>query len=296
MHGGAVKRWVDRCWFVDAPAERLGMLRVLVGLFATVYLLVRCKYLWSFGTLPADQFAPLGILSWMQGPIDTSFYQVGVVVTLFLSGTFLCGWQHRWLGPLFAAALWTLLTYTNSWGTILHTDNMLVLHVAVLALSPSADALSLDARQQTSSASTNARYGWPIRLICFICVAVYFIAGVAKLKTSGLAFISGDNLRNYVALANVRKIELGSQHSPLGVYFLEHARMFQVMAGASLALELGAPIAMVHRKLGVLWAVAMWLFHLGVLALMAIGFFYPLTFIAFAGFFRVEKLQRLRHR
>ena len=33
-----------------------------------------------------------------------------------------------------------------------------------------------------------------------------------------------------------------------------------------------------------------WGFHVGVLVLMAIGFVYPLSFIAFAAFFRTEKM------
>ena len=38
------------------------------------------------------------------------------------------------------------------------------------------------------------------------------------------------------------------------------------------------------------WSVGMWGFHLGVLALMAILFPYPVTFIAFAPFVRAERL------
>jgi hypothetical protein len=38
----------------------------------------------------------------------------------------------------------------------------------------------------------------------------------------------------------------------------------------------------------------MWGFHLGVLALMAIGFVYPLSFLAFAACFDAEKLWQRR--
>ena len=274
-------------WFAPAPAERLALLRQMVGLFCAIYLLIRFGYLWSFGDLPAGQFAPIGVLSWLDSPLAPALYRVFLIATVALSVPFTLGLAHRWLAPVFAVLLWVVLTYSNSWGTILHTDNLLLLHVTVLALSAAADR---DGR--------GPQYGWPIKLMCTLCVAAYFIAGVAKIKNSGWAFVEGENLRNYVALANVRKIELGSQHSPLGVLFLEHARAFQVMATVSLALELGAPLALLHRKLGQLWAACMWGFHLGVLALMAIGFFYPLTFIAFLSFFRIERsrIPRLRLR
>jgi hypothetical protein len=38
------------------------------------------------------------------------------------------------------------------------------------------------------------------------------------------------------------------------------------------------------------WAVLIWSFHVGVLFLMAIGFVYQLSFVAFAAFFHVEKI------
>jgi hypothetical protein len=55
-------------------------------------------------------------------------------------------------------------------------------------------------------------------------------------------------------------------------------------------VELGAPLALLDRRLRVLWAIAAWTFHLGVLALMGIGFPYPLTGVAFASLFRVERV------
>ena len=53
---------------------------------------------------------------------------------------------------------------------------------------------------------------------------------------------------------------------------------------------------MVHRSTAALyvgWTVAAWLFHAGILATMAIGFFYPLSGIAFASLLDVSKSERL---
>jgi hypothetical protein len=130
----------------------------------------------------------------------------------------------------------------------------------------------------------------------------YLMAGIAKLENSGLDFVVGETLRNYVGFDNVRKIELGSIHSPLGAWLLPYPGFFAVLAWASFVLELGAPVAILSRRAGKPWAVMVWGFHFGVLALMAIGFVYQLTFIAFAPYFDVEKLwdrkplRRLRRR
>jgi hypothetical protein len=41
------------------------------------------------------------------------------------------------------------------------------------------------------------------------------------------------------------------------------------------------------------WAALAWAFHLGILAAMAIGFFYPLSGVAFASLLDLERFPRL---
>ena len=58
-----------------------------------------------------------------------------------------------------------------------------------------------------------------------------------------------------------------------------------------------APLALLGRRLAWIWALGMWLFHVGVLLIMAIMFAYPVSGIAFAPLFAVElPLLRLRDR
>lgn len=280
---------LDRFYFKRMPARRLAGVRVYVGLYAAVYLLVRLPHLLGFAAYDAAFFAPVGVASLLDVPLPPLLYQGLVALTVALSWAFLFGVAHRWLAPVFAASLLFVLTYTNSFGKILHTDNMLVLHVAILALASSADSLSLDARRSAPS-SPHWRYGWPVQLLCAVTAAVYLLAGIAKLRHSGLAFFDGENLRNYIAFDNVRKAELGSVSSPIGPALLAYTGVFALLAWVSLALELGAPLALFHRPLGRAWAVAVMAFHLGVLALMAIAFAYPLSGAAFAAFFDLERM------
>lgn len=279
-----------RWWFPAVPADRLAMLRVLVGLYSVVYLAIRLPHLMSFARHRAVQFRPIGVLSWMDQPFDGAVFRGLVVLTLVLSVPFFVGWAYRVTAPLFGVLLLVVLTYTNSWGGILHSENLWLLHVLILACAPAADTLSLDARSATSAPSPHFRYGWAIRLMCWVCVVTYFVAGVAKIKNGGLGFVEGESLRNYVALDSVRKIELGSLHSPIASLLLPYPGVFRGLAMFSLALELGAPFVMLQAKVAKVWAIGMWGFHLGVLALMAILFPYPVAFIAFAPFFRTERL------
>ncbi len=278
-----------RWWFPRVPAERLAVLRILVGLYSTIYLAIRLPYLLSFAKHRATIFQPIGVLSFMDAPLPSTVFRALVFATFAASVPFLLGFRYRVLAPAFAALLLCVLTYANSWGGILHSDNLWLMHVLILAFAPAADALSLDARARPS-AGDHFRYGWAIRLMCLVCVCAYFLAGLAKLKNGGLTFVEGESLRNYIAMDSVRKIELGSLHSPIGSWFLPYAWVFQGLAAVSLVLELGAPLAMLGERLAKVWSVAMWGFHMGVLALMAILFPYPVAFIAFAPFFRTERL------
>jgi hypothetical protein len=174
---------------------------------------------------------------------------------------------------------------------IFHTENLLVLHVLVLGISPSADALSLDARGR-EPVEAAPRHGWPVRLMSMLTATTYVLAGVAKLRALGLDWITGDQLLVQVAHDNVRKALLGDSSSPLAPWVVRHAWMFPPLATFSLAVELLAPIALVGPRFARAWSAAAWAFHAGVLATMWIFFPYPTLGFAFASLLDVDRLRR----
>jgi hypothetical protein len=186
--------------------------------------------------------------------------------------------------------LFWVLTYRNSFGQVFHTENLLLLHVVILAAAPAADAYSLDSRGR-APAPADGRYGWPVLLMCMVTALAYFISGQTKLRNAGLDWLDGENLRNYVAYDNLRKIELGDSHSPLAEWVVPHAWLFTPLAFFTLVVELGAPLALLHRRIAWVWVAGAWLFHAGILALMAIVFPYPLAGVAFAPFFPLERVR-----
>ncbi len=288
----AVTGVLDRVFMPPAPAERLGVLRVLVGGYALVYLIIRTPHLISFASMDQHYFQPVGIATLAPRPLLPAVVVALVILTLVFAAAFATGYRYKYTAPIFAVLQLWVLTYSNSFGMILHVDNMMCVQILVLALAPAADAISLDARsgRVTAEAGETGRYGWALRLICILCACAYLLAAIAKFENSGAGFVDDVNLRNYIAYDNVRKIELGSVYSPLGAWLLPYPGFFMMMAWVSLALEALAPLALVHRRVGAAWAILIWGFHVGVLLLMAIGFIYQLSFIAFAAFFRVEKM------
>ena len=147
-------------WFAPAPAERLAAMRILVGLFVVGYLVARGGAFWHLTAMPARDFAPVGLARLVGTPLAASTHHAIVVATALLALAFAAGVLHRWLAPLFALGLTWVLGYRSSWGMLFHTDNLLVLHVAVLALAPAADAWSVDAwRRGARSPSARPRRG-----------------------------------------------------------------------------------------------------------------------------------------
>jgi hypothetical protein len=280
--------------FPVAPAERLATLRLLVGGFGLVYAVARAAHLAGVARFAPGQFRPVGIVTVLGTPLSALAVALLVAATIAAGLAYVAGLRFRVSGPVFAALLLWVTSYRSSWGMIFHTENLLVLDVLVIGLVPSADALSLDARRRRAAGEPapepDPRYGWPVRLLCGVTVLTYVIAGVTKLRGSGLEWVSGDVLRNYVAFDNLRKIELGDAHSTLGAALVKQAWLWRPLAFLSLVIELGAPIALTGRRAALVWCVAAWLFHLAVVLLMAIFFPFPVLGVAFAPFFRVERL------
>ena len=290
---------LDRYVMSPAPAARLAALRVLVGGFAMIYVAARLPYLLSYGGFSPTQFQPVGVVFVLcDNPLPGWSVTALTAATVALSIPFFLGLYARVLGPVFAFSLLWTLSYRNSWGMVFHTENLLWLHVFILSVTASADAWSLDALRRRRARAQGAdrsptehgRYGWPIKLMCWVVVIAYVLAGVAKLKNGGMNWLWGDELRNHVALDNAKKILLGDIHSPLAGPLMHWESLWRLLATVTVALELGAPMALFGGRLALFWVIAVIGFHLGVLALMIIVFPYQMLGVAFVCFFRCERL------
>ena len=290
---------LDRYWYAPAPSERLSLLRIAVGAFALVYMLARFPALTAVTRFHAGEFDPVGVVSLLGAPLPHALVYAPAVFAILTGVAFVLGFRYAIAGPLFALAFLWVTSYRSSWGMKFHTENLVALHLALLAVVPAADSLSFDALRRRARgieppSSPDGRYGWAIRAICVVTVAAYVLAGVAKLRLAGGEWLSGDTLRAQVAYDNLRKIELGSLYSPLGAALVAHAWPFQILAWATLALELGAPVALFGRGPARIWVAGVFLFHVGVVLLMAIAFPYQLSFVAYLSFFDLERAQKLR--
>lgn len=282
-----MKRIAD-WWFASVPAERLAAVRILVGTFALVWVAARLPESYAVAKLPATHWKPIGITTMLDAPLSPTLALVFGIVTSVLLVAFVAGAWFRWLAPLAAFGLLWVITYRNSWGMVFHTENLLVLHVIALSLAPSADAWSIDARRGAVVPATTG-YGWVLKLLIAITAVTYVLAGIAKLRIAGMAWLDGEQLRNHIAVDNLRKALLGDSIAPLATPFLDHPSGFTVFSMLTIVLELGAPVALLGGRVGRLWALSAWGFHVGVVLLMNIWFPYPLLGLAYVPLLRAER-------
>jgi hypothetical protein len=171
-------------------------LRVLTGGYAVVHLRATAPSLLQIARLPASQLAPVGVLSWLPGPLPEAAVATGLALAVVTGVAFVLGAGWRVSGPLFAVLFFLLSNYRVSWGHVSHADHLPALRLLVCGLVP------------------------------------------ASL--------------------------------------------------AALAVELGAPVALLGGRWRDAWVASAWLFHVGIAATMAIAFPYPLSLVAFAPFYAVE--------
>lgn len=271
----------------DHDARWLVRLRIAVTGFAVVYLVVRGPHLWHLADLARtapEGWEPVGPLVLWDVPWTPAVVQAVLVVTIPVCVLAAAGRWWRVTGPVAAVGVLVLTSHASSWGQIFHTENLLVVHLSILA-----GAAVIDGDKP------GRRTGeLPAQAMEVAVVAAYVLAGVAKLRASGLAWLDGDALAHQVAHDNLRKALVGDWYSPIGSWALDHVWIFGPLAVVSLAVELGAPLALFGGRVRTAWVASAWLFHIGVVALMAILFPYQLFGVAFLCFWAARPLLRPR--
>jgi hypothetical protein len=137
-----------------------------------------------------------------------------------------------------------VLGLPNNFGKIDHMDGIVVIILLILSISHCGDAISFGSRFELSS-KASFEYSWPMRLSQAMFTLVFFAAGVAKLRLSGMAWVSGDNLR-YLLLSHAYAF-----HPPtkLGLLIAGSPLLCRIGAVLTVALELSMPLAFLVGRL-----------------------------------------------
>lgn len=100
------------------------------------------------------------------------------------------------------------------------------------------------------------RYGWPIRTAMVVIALTIFFAGFQKLRYSGLAWVTSNNLRWILYAASDRS----AHPDAMALFIAGHAWLAHLCAAGTLLMEMGFPLVLFKTR-------TRWLLIPGVVAL-----------------------------
>ncbi len=150
-----------------------------------------------------------------------------------------------------------LLGLPHNFGKTHHFDAIVVFVLGIMALARCGDSWSVDrliavARRGRGSSAVrpvpSGEYAWPVRLVWALMALIFLGAGVSKLRHSGFDWIVSDNLAIMLLQHVYQPV---AQADPLVSWSFAVARarwLCQLLAGATIVLEVGYPLALISRR------------------------------------------------
>jgi hypothetical protein len=270
------ERWT-RFFFEPVEPSNLGLCRVLFyGAFFLLYL----PQDWSAWAYVGDVFfQPIVFFQILQLPVLSSD------LILVLQAIWKASLALSCLGLFTRASTMSslilgvyLLGLPNNFGKIHEHEALVVICLGIMALSRCGDAYSIDqlirkARRGNDPSAwrtwISGEYTWPVRNVWLMFALVFFLAGVSKLRHSGLEWIFSDNMA-------ITLMQMGVQYHmanadplvPWGPYLAQHVWLTQLMAAGTLVLEVGYPLALFSSRARWVIVPSMLLLLIGVRVLM----------------------------
>jgi uncharacterized membrane protein YphA (DoxX/SURF4 family) len=186
-------------------------------------------------------------------PISGALATAAELVVAFAALCAIAGVRARLCFAVLAVVGFYLFAIAQLGGHVWH-DNHLLWFCALLAASPCADVLAVDAPRPL--ATEGRAYAGPLLAARALLGAIYFFPGLHKLLTSGLAWAAPDNLRFQLYWKWV-------EHGAVPAFRLDlHPTLLHLGGLAVLAFELSFPVLVLFRRTRPLAAAAGLAFHL----------------------------------
>ena len=297
----AALRAVDAWLFRPGDPRRLAALRIGLGGVLTVRL-VTGPYL-NLAHQPAALFRPISfmkLLPAMPPPAVVLLVQVLAVAAAALATA---GLRTRLTLPLAWLLALPLVAMTSSLGKTVHNDVLLLLCLLPLLPSPAGQAWSLDARRGRAAAGLPSagppsagppsaglpsaglpagappgprsgapgpswRFGWPVWTAMTVVGGAYFFTGLAKLLHAGPGWVTSGNLR-WVLYASS---DAQARPNAAALFVADRPWLAHLLAAATLAVELGFPLALWRPRLAWLLVPAVIALHTGIWLAMRLDY------------------------
>jgi len=113
----------------------------------------------------------------------------------------------------------------------------------------------------------SGEYTWPVRAVWVMFALIFFAAGLSKLRHSGLEWILSDNM----AIMLIQHHYHTANADPLvswGLSLAQHIWLTRLMAAATVAFEVGYPLALFSLRARWVIVPSVFLMQLGIRVLM----------------------------
>lgn len=235
-----------RFWFPPATARDLGISRALF--YAGILAL---SFTWDFrgwGEVSSAFWYPTAFFRWLHIPVFApKVLGVLQVAWRFALGSAAAGFLTRLTSGVSFLLGFYLLGLAHNFGQIQHEDVLTVFILLILAASRCGDGFSLDAAiRRREPGASSAEYGAPIVLARVMFAFLFFGAGIAKMRHSGVRWFTSDSLAHIL----VRHQYPVSSHFPWvawGVALARHPFLCHALAFLTVAVELLFPLALFFR-------------------------------------------------
>lgn len=254
---------------MKSTAESLGMFRV--AFYGAVFLIYFGLDVRPWAQVSPSFWMPVSVFRFLSGPPRDAFL-VGVLQIIWkISLAFAAAGLLTRATAVVSACLGVyLLGLPENFGKIDHMDGIVVILLCVLSISRCGDAISLDRVLLRAPAKSmkDFEYRWPILLGQILFTLVFFAAGVAKLRVSGLQWMTADNIRYLL-------IQHQYTHVPpvdLGLLVARSTALCELAAVGTVVLELSMPLAVFIRRLRFPLLAALLMLQTGIVLTMGVYF------------------------
>jgi hypothetical protein len=285
-------RWWRRFWFEPTPPTNLGICRVLFyGAFFLYYL----PYDFStWAAVPREFWDPIWLFQRLHLPI--------------LSADALTLLQAIWKTALALSCVGLLTRLSTSAAFFLglyliglpqnvkteHHDTVVVLILGIMALSRCGDAISVDVwlKRRREAPGASGEYLWPVRAVWLLMVLVFFAAGLAKVRHSGLDWVFSDLLSTFLIRGGYHLYSV----DPVGGWGLSVAQyewLCWTLAGLTLTVELAFPLVLFSERARWVLVPSMFLMLVGFRVLLGPSFVpYWICFLFWVPWDRLQAIGR----
>jgi hypothetical protein len=235
----------QRFWFRPASPANLGVCRVWFFAAAFVYYCTEDFSAWA--QVSSVFWDPIVVFRFLNLPLASSAILIVLQTVWKIALALSCVGLATRVSTVTAFVLGGyLIGLPHNFGKIHHYDALLLIVLGIMAVARCGDAWSLDRWlwSKRDDVVPSGEYWWPVRLVWLTMSLVFFASGVAKLRTSGLAWVFSDNL----AITLVQNQYHRAHSDPLvswGLALAQHARWCQTLAAITVLSELSAPLAVV---------------------------------------------------